>query len=184
MKVVAQQWVSLDGYAAGPTGEAELFEAVDGESDAASQRHNADLLPTVGQVLLGRRSYESFSAYWPQADDPVARHVNAVPKVVFSRTLDAAPWGEHEPATVRTDVVEHVRAARADGGGDLLLWGSLSLMACLVEADELDELDLFVAPVVLGDGTPLLPRGRRLALEQLSSEPLGGLTHVRHRVAR
>lgn len=184
MKVVAQQWVSLDGYAAGPTGEGELFDAVDPAGEAGSQRHNAGYVPTVEQVLLGRRSYQSFVAYWPTADDLVAQHVNAAPKVVFSRTLDGAPWGDHEPALVRPDAVEHVRAARAAGGGDLLLWGSLSLMASLVEAGELDELDLFVAPVVLGAGTPLLPRGRRLALEQLSSEPLGGVTHVRHRVVR
>jgi len=58
--VIAQQWVSVDGFGAGPSGEGELFAAVSDEADRASMDHNLRLLPTVAEVLLGRRTYETF----------------------------------------------------------------------------------------------------------------------------
>lgn len=177
-RVVAQQWVSLDGYASGTDGEDALFAHVHAEADERSQRYNVELCPTVHHVLLGRRTYESFVSYWPTATETIAETVNAVPKVVASRSLTHAPWPDREPATVAADVLEHVRQARHDGAGDILIWGSLELVRRLVAAGELDELDLFVLPVVLGTGVPLLTEP--LALTQTASEDWGTLTHVRY----
>lgn len=180
MSVVAQQWVSLDGYASGVDGEEEIFAAVGADSDAASQEYNARFLPSVTEVLLGRRSYEKFVGYWPTAQEPIADRVNAIPKTVCSTTLTRAPWGSHEPAGITADAVEHVR--RADGL--VLVWGSLRLTAALLAAGVLDELDLFLAPVVLGAGIPLVPPGLHPRLRQLTSEPLGSVTHLRYRIER
>ena len=179
-RVIAQQWVSLDGYASGPDGEGEIFAVVPPEADAASMAHNERLLPSVAEVLLGRRSYESFVRVWPTADLPIAERVNTVPKVVISRTLREAPWGGFPPARVEQDAVAHVRRRRREVDGDLLVWGSLALMASLLEAGEVDELDLFVAPLALGGGTPLLPR--RQDLELLEAEVWAGVLHARYRV--
>ncbi|MEJ2886898.1 dihydrofolate reductase family protein [Actinomycetospora aeridis] len=183
-RVVAQQWISVDGFAAGPTDETEIFAGVPAESDARSMELNETLIPEVETVLLGRRSYEAFVRFWPTEaarDVPVAPLVNAVPKVVASTTLAAAPWGDHAPARVVPDAVEHVRGLRAEPGGIVLVWGSLALMRMLIDAGQVDELDLFVAPVALGRGTPLV--GRPLGLRQITGEvfPSGG-AHLRFAV--
>ena len=154
-RVIAQQWISADGFVAGPNDETDLFAAVEDASD--TERHNLAMLDSVDVVLLGRRTYETFVQFWPTADDqPMAVSVNALPKVVCSTTLTEAPWGAHAPAEIVADGVEHVRRLRSEPGGDVLVWGSINLMRSLLVADVLDELELFVAPIALGNGTPLL----------------------------
>jgi dihydrofolate reductase len=153
-RVLAQQWISADGFAAGPGGEGDLFAAV--TDAAATETHNRALLPGFGEVLLGRHTYELFAAFWPYADDqPMAATVNAMRRTVASSTLAAAPWGSHAPATVVPDAAAHVRAATAD----VLVWGSLVLMRSLLREGLLTEVELFVAPVFLGAGRPLLGSG-------------------------
>ncbi|MBU2662652.1 dihydrofolate reductase family protein [Actinoplanes bogorensis] len=183
MRVVAQQWMSLDGYASGPDGEEPLFAAIPPDADAASQKWNDNLLDDVDAVLLGRRSYESFVQFWPTATEPIAARVNTIDKVVFSATLESAPWGDHPPATIHHDAVSYLRERRSTET-TLLVWGSLALMHDLMAAGELDELDLFVAPAALGAGTPLIPAGTPLALTQLGGEIWPGATHLRYAVNR
>lgn len=180
--VIAQQWMSIDGFAAGTTGEADIFAAVTDEADQASMQYNQRFLPSVTEVLLGRRTYESFVAVWPFADLPVAEHVNTLPKVVFSRSLDQAPWAGFDPAQVVTDAVSYVDRRRHEADGNLLVWGSLNLMASLLAAQLLDELDLFVAPVALGAGTPLLPPGLRVNLTLAHAETWSSALHLRYRI--
>lgn len=177
-RVVAQEWISLDGFAAGPGGEGDIFAAVGAEADAASQDWNERLLADLGQVLLGRVTYELFAAYWPTAKDPVAERVNTARKTVFSRTLTAAPWGEFADAAVVPDAVRWVRDHRT-GGGNLLVWGSLDIVQALLDAGELDELDLFIAPVMLGRGRRLFPE-QQAPLRLVTSERWDGTLHVRY----
>ena len=183
-RVIAQQWVSLDGYAAGVDGESSLFEAVSPETDARSQRYNAALMTPETTVMLGRNTYELFVEYWPTASETIAAQINAVPKIVASRTMLASPWGQHNPARVVRDAVAEARLHRTERAGDLLIWGSLELVASLVAAQQLDELDLFVAPIWLGGGRSLLPRGTALGLRQTLSEDWGDVTHLRYTVER
>ena len=185
MRMVAQEWVSVDGCAAGPDGEDAIFAVLSPEADAASQRWNHHLLGDVEEVLLGRRTYEAFARYWPGSEEPIAAALNAAPKVVFSRSLGAAPWGPdgeggYGEVRIERDAVAYVAERRAHSSGSSLLWGSLTVLGELWEAGEIDELDLFVAPVVLGAGTPLLPRGTGRPLAQLDVEVLPGALHVRY----
>ncbi|WP_196073435.1 dihydrofolate reductase family protein [Nakamurella alba] len=164
-RVIAQQWVSVDGFASGLTDESEIFSAVDDFGD--SERHNQRLLDTVDEVLLGRRTYETFVQYWPTAgDEPMAARVNELPKIVCSGTLDAAPWGDFLAATVVPDAAAHLR----DAAGTTLIWGSLHLMTSLWSEGLLDEIELFVAPVTLGAGTPVAPPQHRAQLRLLDSD--------------
>ena len=180
--VTAQQWVSIDGFAAGTRGEAEIFAAVPAETDQASMQYNQEFLPTVVEVLLGRRTYETFVKVWPSAELPVAEHVNTLPKVVFSRSLDEAPWDRFEPAQVKADAVSYVSQRRNEVDGTLLVWGSLDVMSGLLAAGLVDELDLFVAPVALGAGTPLVPRGLHLDLTLAHGETWSSVAHLRYRL--
>jgi dihydrofolate reductase len=183
-RVLVQQWVSVDGMVAGPNGETDVFDAVTDFS--ASDRHNTALLDSVDEVLLGRRTYEEFVQFWPTAEDEaLAPLINALPKTVASTTLGAAPWGEHPPARVIPDAVEHIRSRRTAGvTGTTIIWGSITVMRALLSAELVDDLEVFVAPVLLGTGTPLLdPAGPpvRLVLQDSESWP-GGSIRARYAV--
>ena len=82
------------------------------------------------------------------------------------------------------DAVAHVRERRREPGGDLLIWGSLALMRSLLEAGEVDELDLFVAPIALGAGTPLVAQGGPYRLQQIDVEVWPSAVHIRYSVRR
>lgn len=184
-RVLVQQWVSVDGMVAGRNDETDISDAV--PDFAASDRHNTVLLDSVDEVLLGRRTYEEFVRFWPTADgEALAPLVNARPKTVASTTLDHAPWGGHRPARVVADAVAHVRSRRAAGGsGTTIVWGSVTVMRALFRAGEVDDLELFVAPVLLGTGTPLLPPDGppvRLTLRDGETWP-GGVLRARYAVS-
>lgn len=151
--VLAQQWISIDGFASGPSDEFEIFAAAPNTGDADA--YNATLVRQVGTVLLGASSYRSFVKFWPTSDHPMAEHVNAATKVVASRTLIEAPWGDHAPARVVPDAIRFVREQRIRNGGLILLWGSLQLMRALAREGELDQLEVFVSPLIQGTGTSL-----------------------------
>ncbi len=178
MPVIVQQWISLDGFAAGPDDEEAIFAAVEPGADARSEHYNERLVPGVDAVLLGRRTYERFAAFWPTAQARMAPAVNAAPKRVASTTLTDAPWGDHAPVAIERDPVGWLRGSEAR----VLVWGSLALTAALHREGFVDELDLFVAPVLLGAGTPLLPG--RARLEQLDAEDWGDVAHLRYAVRR
>jgi dihydrofolate reductase len=183
-RVLVQQWISADGMVAGPHGESDVLDAV--ADFGPSDRHNAALLEDVDEVLLGRRTYEAFVEYWPTAGaEALAPAINALPRTVASTTLGDAPWGAHAPARVVPDAAAHVRALRAAGGtGTTIVWGSISVMRTLLREGLVDDVELFVAPVLLGAGTPLLdPAGpaARLALRDAETWP-GGTLRVRYAV--
>ena len=179
--VLVQQWVSVDGMVAGPNGETDVFDAVTDFSP--SDRHNGSLLDSVDEVLLGRRTYEEFVRFWPTAEgEALAPLINALSKTVASTTLGDAPWGDHPPARIVLDAVEHIRSGRTTG--TTIVWGSITVMRALLRAGVVDELELFVAPVLLGTGTPLLdPAGPivRLTLRDSETWP-GGVLRVRYAV--
>jgi dihydrofolate reductase len=136
-------------------------------------------------VLLGRRTYQTFVRFWPAADgESMAAAVNGVAQVVCSSMTREAPWGTPAPARVVRDAVAHVRERRREPGGDILLRGSLELMRSLLAAGQVDELDLFVAPIALGAGTPLLARGERHRLRQIDADVGLSATHIRYAVDR
>ena len=183
-RVLVQQWVSVDGMVAGLSGETDVLDAVPDFS--ASDQHNTALLASVDEVLLGRRTYEGFLQFWPTAEgEALAPLVNALPKTVASTTLRAAPWGGHPPARIVPDAVEHIRSRRTVGTtGTTIVWGSITVMRALLRAELVDDLELFVAPVLLGAGTPLLdPAGFTVRLTLRDSETWpGGSLRARYAV--
>lgn len=152
-----QQLVSADGFAAGPRGELDFHAAGGDFSDI--DRDMLSELDRIRHILLGRVTYELFAGFWPTAESSgelVAGHINRIPKTVLSATLAEAPWGENAPATVASrDPAEVVRRLAADG--DVIVWGSLTLCEALLEADAVDELELRILPVWLGEGRRFLP---------------------------
>src|SRR5687767_12916910 len=105
--------------------------------------------------------YRMFPAYWPEQTietQAIADALNGTPKVVFSSTLESAPWGDWpETRLVRGSAEDEVRRLKADEGKDMVVWGGLQLAQSLMQAKLVDEYSLFVCPVVLGDGKRLFP---------------------------
>jgi dihydrofolate reductase len=119
-----------------------------------------ELMDAIDTILLGRVTYRMFSQYWPNVSDaeekPFADRLNAIPKLVFSKTLDRAPWGNWKEArVVRDDPAEEVAKLKQLPGRDMIVWGSLSIAQALMDGDLVDEYRLVVCPVALGDGRPL-----------------------------
>jgi dihydrofolate reductase len=165
---------SVDGYMARPNREID-WHAVDEEL----LRHMNGWLGAAGAFLEGRITYELMAEYWPTADqDPEAsstvvdfsRIWRDMPKVVYSRTLERADWN----ASVANRVVpDEVRALKAQSGGDLVLGGA-NLAAEFARHDLIDEYRLYVHPMVIGRGHPVLrPSEARLVLRLIEARPFG-----------
>ena len=173
-KLIYSMTVTLDGIIAGPGGDIG-WSAPDEEL----HRFHNDEVRELGAHLLGRRLYETM-VYWETADqDPSASEVTldfariwqALPKVVFSRTLDRV---EGKTRLATGDVAEEVARLKAEPGGDLAVGGA-GLASELIERNLIDDYRLFVSPVVLGGGTPYFPPlGLPIDLKLLETRTFGG----------
>jgi dihydrofolate reductase len=128
-------------------------------------------------MLLGRRTYEIFAAYWPhQGDHPIATAFNKATKYVVSRSPGRFDW--ENSLHIGGDVVGEIRRLKASEGPVLHIWGSGDLLQTLIAADLVDEHRLWVIPVVLGKGRRLFENGvppRGLSLVSTVSTPSGVL---------
>jgi dihydrofolate reductase len=159
-RVIVIEFVTLDGVTQdpdgnegfGPGGWAFRFgpEAVTGDPFRLGE-----LLDT-GALLLGRRTWQMFCRIWPGREDDFSTKMNAIPKLVVSRSLDqAGAW--NNSAVLAGDLPDEV--ARRKRSQDLLVMGSASVTRTLMEHDLVDEYRLRVFPFVLGSGTRLFPDG-------------------------
>jgi dihydrofolate reductase len=157
-----QQFVSADSFAASDRNEFDLFDHVEGDS-SAFDRSNLEWLEGIGAIVLGANTYRMFASYWPtpQAEhEVIAPRINSLAKYVFSRSLAAAPWGDDDSATIASgDAPETIRRLKGELHGDLILWGSLSLMHSLFRARAVDLVRLVVLPVAIGSGRGVFPPG-------------------------
>ncbi|MGI8508582.1 MAG: dihydrofolate reductase family protein, partial [Gemmatimonadaceae bacterium] len=109
-------------------------------------------------LLLGRRTYDIWSTYWPKApSSPMADGLNAATKFVATHRPDSLEWGPFEG--VGPDIVEGIRRIKSQGGADLILWGSSTLTSTLLEHGLADEVLLVVYPVLLGTGKRFFAEG-------------------------
>jgi dihydrofolate reductase len=168
-KLIVQQVTTLDGFADSEDGGASYFgEYTDWEE---VDRDMQPWLEKIDRILLGANTYRLFVDYWPtalSAGEMLAPRINAMPKSVISSTLDSAPWGNFDPATVEHgDAVETVR--RLTENNTVILWGSLTLMNSLLEAGVVNELQLRVLPVTIASGRPLFTVPFRATLDSVRS---------------
>jgi len=117
-------------------------------------------------LLLGRRTYDLWSGYWPKApSSPIADNLNAATKYIATHRPDSLEWGPVED--LGADIVEGIRRVKSMDGPDLIVWGSSTLTSVLLEHGLVDEVLLFVYPVLLGQGKRLFSdsaHARELAL--------------------
>lgn len=120
-------------------------------------------------LLLGRKTYEIFAAYWPNQpdDDPMATILNSMPKYVASRTLDAVEW--NNSTLLSGDAAETVENLKNERGDVIVMQGSHDLIQTLLAHDLVDEFWLWIFPVVLGDGKRLFSDGTIPAALELTT---------------
>jgi dihydrofolate reductase len=119
--------------------------------------------------LLGRGTYQIFAAHWPRvpdAGDPVAGKLNALPKYVASRTLERADW---KGSTLVRDVPREVARLKAELDGELQVHGSPGLIQTLLQAELADELNVILCPITLGGGKRLFGSGTAPAAFELAA---------------
>ena len=169
-RVILQEFVSANGLASGPNDAVDFIPAATQHDDSFGNRQLA-FIDSIDTMLLGRNTYEMFAGYWPNvtsgSDKPFADKLNALHKVVFSTSLQRAPWGNgtwDDARIVRGDVTKAVTALKREPGKDLVLWGSLTLAQSLMADNLIDEYQLIVLPVVLPEGRPLFAERRAFDL--------------------
>jgi dihydrofolate reductase len=147
-KLFFQIMVSLDGYFEAPD-RSYAWHVIDDDFS----RYSDEMLKSIDTIVLGRVTYQSFVEYWPTANEGEAHLMNELPKVVFSKTLDAVRW--NNARLVKTDVADEIRKLKSQPGRDIALLASNSLATSLMRSGLIDEYRILLAPVVLGTGTPL-----------------------------
>jgi dihydrofolate reductase len=158
-KIITTTWVTLDGFIAGPNGEMEWV----GEFyDEAMGTYESDIVDAADTLLLGRVTYESFAGSWPHVpDNPTtpegekayARKLNAMQKIVFSKTLPTVEWNNSR--LVKEIIPADIEQLKREPGRDMLIYGSASIVQALTNLGLIDEYQVLVHPVILGGGKPL-----------------------------
>ncbi len=175
-KLVMKMHLSVDGFVGGPKGEVEwVFSAM----DEAATAWTMGALWNAGAHLMGGVTYGDMAAHWPTSTEPYAAPMNEIPKVVFSKTLKEAPWGETRVA--RGDLVEEVNRLKREPGKDLLAHGGARFAQSLVKHGLIDEYHLLIHPVALGSGLRLFPeREQPMKLKLVSATRFdsGAVGHV------
>jgi dihydrofolate reductase len=171
-KIVSGLFISLDGVFSdandwiGPWFAPELGQAVGG------------MIGAQDAMLLGRVTYDEFAAHWPHQEGDMADTMNGSVKYVVSRTLESADW--QNTTLISGDVAAAVRELKQRDGRNIGMTGSGTLVSWLLREGLLDELHLFVFPVVLGSGKRLFAGEQdQLPLTLISSETYRtGVVHL------
>jgi dihydrofolate reductase len=184
-KVIVNEFMSLDGVVQAPGGPEEDADGgfrhggwQMGYGDDLGHQWVLEYIEGAGGFLLGRRTYEIFAGYWPNASEDqqvIAEPLNTKPKHVATTTLsDPLEW--QNSSVLEGELAEAVTALKQEDGGDLHVIGSAQLVRSLIEQDLVDELWLTISPVVLGGGKGIFPADgalRRLQLVESETTSTG-----------
>jgi len=175
-KLIASTFTSLDGVMQAPGGPDEdptenfrLGGWTHAFWDEATDLSAAGFDGKDRELVLGRKTYEIFAAYWPHQseDNPIARTFNAAKKHVASRTLKSLQW--NNSSLLGGDIVSAITALKAQPGYDLQIIGSGNLIQTLQGASLIDVYNVWAYPVILGHGKRLFESGARPAALRLSA---------------
>ncbi|MEU8154173.1 dihydrofolate reductase family protein [Micromonospora sp. NPDC048986] len=186
-KIVVSMWTTLDGFVAGPDDEMDWLLL-----DDHLQKYERDLVDKAGSLMLGRVTHADFAGHWPLvAQDPdqpddvrgYAQRLDALEKIVVSASGDTATWGDSRRLThIEPDEITQLKR---DPGGDIVVYGSLTLIRSLANLRLIDEFHLLVHPLYLRRGKALFDGDQPPArLELVSVEPFAsGVVLLKYRPA-
>jgi dihydrofolate reductase len=160
-KLIMKMSVSIDGFVSGPNNEKDwVFRS----SDEGSRAWVLQSTRESGLIIMGRKSFEEMSPYWPTAAGPLAEAMNEIPKAVFTKkgfkvppaansSSAAASWAATQ--VVEGDLAEKIKQLKQQPGKPIIAFGGAGFMRSLIGTGEIDEYNLVVHPVVLGGGLPI-----------------------------
>lgn len=153
-KLVAFSQITLNGYFADASGDMSWAHTDDAEFNAFV----ADNAKGGGTLLFGRVTYDMMASFWPtplakQTAPVVAERMNALPKIVFSRTMESASW--QNTRVVKGDIAAEVRKMKSEPGPGMAILGSGSILSQLALAAVIDEYQIVLNPLLLGKGKTL-----------------------------
>lgn len=153
-KITAFNFVTLDGYLEGPQVGDISWHKHGGEE----AEYSAESLKTGNTLLFGRVTYEMMVSFWPtpmaiESFPIVAEGMNNAEKIVFSRTLKKVEW--NNARLMKGNIVEEIRKMKRASGKDMTLMGSGSILSQFAEQELIDEYQIMVDPVAIGNGTPI-----------------------------
>jgi len=167
MRVVVNEFMSLDGVVQAPGGAEEDTNGSFAHGGWSQPYFDAEVMGTAivdgmgtaDALLFGRRTWQGMAAAWPErAGDPYADQMNAIKKYVVSRTLTADDLSWNNTTLLPGDnAIADIAALRSQDGGDMVVWGSASLVTTLLAEGLVDELNLMIEPILLGGGKRIFP---------------------------
>jgi dihydrofolate reductase len=186
-KLIVQQWVTVDNVAAEEGGGMSFVDvqpfAVSNDEDFKANA--LAFIDTVDTMILGANTYAMSKDYWPTADDQgvYGEKLNRLTKFVASTTLRDAPWGTFPAATITADPVATVQELKRHGGSGIWLWGSLTLMRSMFDADLVDEVHLRVCPTTRGRGSYVFHDRRDMRIIEATTFD-NGVVSLRYAIER
>lgn len=148
-KIINSTYISLDGVVEGP----HLWPSLGRPGDERADQIQTDLAMTCDAMLMGRHTYDGFAPVWPtRSGDPISDHINAMPKYVVSRTLRDPAW--NNTRVIDGDVAAAITRLKQEPGKNIVQYGFGVVSRLLLEHGLLDELRLWVHPLIVGAGRP------------------------------
>lgn len=183
--VILAMQISLDGFVGGPNGEMDWVTF----SEEMDNTMLPEMMERADTCLLGRNLYQGFASYWPTAPETnpnlskgeiqFSQWIGQANKVVFSTTLDKAEWNNSR--LVRGDIPAEVMRLKQQPGKDIVTFGGARLAQELVRLGLVDEYQLMLNPVILGQGLPLFKDvTTRQKLKLISSGSFDGAVALRY----
>jgi dihydrofolate reductase len=162
-KIIVTEFITLDGVVEAPGGSETPHPHAGWHSAyraADTGQYKVDELAAVDALLLGKNTYEAFVKYWPtQSGGGFADRINELPKYVVSQSLQKVEW--HNTHLLR-DVATDINVLKQTDGGDILVYGSATLVRSLLHHKLVDELHLMLCPVSIGGGLKIFDDNRAL----------------------
>jgi dihydrofolate reductase len=159
-KLVVYNTMSLDGYFTDSNGDMSWAHKKDPEWQAFVSENASG----GGQLVFGRVTYDLMASFWPtpfaaQSNPVVVERMNSLPKFVFSRTLEEASW--NNTTLLKGDLAAEVRKLKQEPGRNLVIMGSGSIIAQLADTGLIDEYQIVMSPIALGNGRTLFEGAKR-----------------------
>jgi dihydrofolate reductase len=175
-KLIFSAFVTLDGVMESPSPEPDRAWSgwVAAYQSPEQFAYKFNEVEEAETLLLGRVTYDTFSDAWPSRSGPFADKMNAIPKLVASRTMDKPQWNNTQ--VIKGDLASEITSLKQGDGGPILVAGSRLLSHALGAAKLIDEYRLMVMPVTIGIGGRLFPETeRKTALELVETQtfPMG-----------
>lgn len=148
-KIINSTYISLDGVVENP----HMWPSLGRPRDERFGQIQVDLALSCDAILMGRRTYDVFAPVWPtRSGDALSDQLNAMPKYVVSKTLKDPEWNNTQ--VIDSDVVAEITRLKDAPGKDIVQYGFGAVSRLLLEQGLLDELRLWVHPVIIGAGKP------------------------------